>query len=205
MIRSVRRALSLREIALLLALAGLIALVARSYGGIGAGPDVGGAWPDGVIRYYNAAPEHEWALQQAVDAWNGSGARVQLVRTARLDAHLVVESDPEKECGHGRATIGYSVPATLSIFTPRVGSVCDRYSAARALTHELGHVLGLDHTEAACAAMNPSGHYGGSPQCPPSHPSLWRCRLLEPHDIAEAVRIYGGSPAPVRAEPMCAL
>jgi hypothetical protein len=203
MICVVRRALSHREIVLLLVLAGLIAVAARSYGGVDMGPDVGGAWPDGVIQYYNDAPEHEWALQQAVDAWNGSGARVQFVRGTRLDAQLVVESDPEKKCGHGRATIGYSVPATLSIFKPRLGTACDRFSAARALTHELGHVLGLEHTVAACAAMNPAGHYGGSPQCPASHPSLWRCRLLEPHDVAEAVRIYGGKAAAVRDEPMC--
>jgi hypothetical protein len=201
----VRRALSLREIVLLLGLAGLIAVAARSYGGFDRGPDVGGAWPDGVIQYYNDAPEHEWALQQAIDAWNGSGAQVRLVRTTRVDAQLVIDSDPRKECGHGRATVGYSVPATLSIFTPRLGGACDRFSAARALTHELGHVLGLEHTVATCAAMNPSGHFGGSPQCPRGHPSLWRCRLLEAHDVAEAARIYGGQPAPARAQPLCAM
>jgi hypothetical protein len=194
------RALSLREIALVLALVGLTVFTLRSHGGYAA--DVGGAWPQGEIRYYNAAPEHEWALQQAVNAWNRSGARVQLQRSTRPEADLVVSSDA-RTCGHGRATVGYSVPATISIFSFRLGRGCDRYAAARALTHELGHVLGLDHTVAECAAMNPSGYYGGSPQCPPGHPSFWRCRLLEPHDVAAAVRIYGGEAAPVRLEPMC--
>ena len=178
-----------------------VRLTATGFGG----PEVGGAWPDGDIRYYNAAPEHEWALQQAVDAWNRSGARVRLRRSNRLEADLVVSSDARTTCGHGRATLGYSVPATISIFSFRVGRGCDRYAAARALTHELGHVLGLDHTAAECAAMNPSGNYGGSPQCPPTRPGLWRCRLLEAGDLAATVKIYGGDPAPIRAEPLCAM
>lgn len=213
--------LSLREGALILVLVGLVVVVARSDGGVGGfldrlatasaaapglgGPTVGGAWPDGLVRYYNGAPEHEWALRQAVDAWNRSGARIRLRQTDRLQADLVVESSGEKQCGHGRATLGYSVPATITIFSLRVGRGCDQYSAVRTLTHELGHVLGLDHTTSACAVMNPSGSYGGSPQCPRSHPSLWRCRLLEPSDVEAAVKLYGGSPAPVRAQPLCAM
>jgi hypothetical protein len=212
---------SVRESALLVVLVALLALVARSNGGFGGmfdrlasasasaplvgGPTVGSPWPDGLVRYYNDAPEHEWALRQAVDAWNRSGARIRLRRTDRLQADLVVHSTPEKQCGHGRATVGYSVPATITIFSLRVDRGCDRYSAARALTHELGHVLGLDHTTAACAVMNPLGSYSGSPRCLRSHASLWRCRLLEPSDAEAAVKLYGGSPAPVRAQPLCAM
>ncbi len=212
---------SVRESALLVVLVGLLAAVARTDGGFGGmfdrlasasaaapivgGPAVGGAWPDGVVRYYNDAPEHDWALRQAVDAWNRSGAEIHFRQTDRLQADLVVESTAEKQCGHGRATVGYSVPATVTIFSLRVGRACDQYSAVRALTHELGHVLGLDHTTSACAVMNPSGSYGGSPQCPPSHPTFWRCRLIEPSDAEAAVRLYGGKAARVRAQPLCAL
>jgi hypothetical protein len=58
---------------------------------------------------------------------------------------------------------------------------------------------------ATCAAMNPIGSYRGSRQCRESRPWLWRCRLLEPSDVAAAVTLYGGTAAPLRARPLCPL
>src|ERR687896_1469987 len=49
--------------------------------GTAAPPMSSDRWPDGNVTYFNASPEHEWAVQQAVGAWNASGAHVRFVAT----------------------------------------------------------------------------------------------------------------------------
>ena len=48
-------------------------------------------WPNGVVRFYNAAADQQWAVDQAVAAWNGSGAAIRFVPVAARDADLVIE------------------------------------------------------------------------------------------------------------------
>ena len=143
------------------------------------GTQVGGKWPGGVIRYFNAAPEHDWALQQAVAAWNGSGAHVRFEASTEQLAQLVITSKDVEQCGHGHATLGWTPHARATIFQPGDGPGCDRFSAARVLAHELGHVIGLDHDDTRCAAMNAKSNRRGAEHCRPAPPWQWRCRLLE--------------------------
>ena len=124
-------------------------------------PTVGGKWQDGVVRYFNGAPEHDWALQQAVAAWNGSGAHVRFEASTRQLAQLVIRSKDVEKCGHGHATLGFTPLARADIFRPGDGPGCDPFSAARVLAHELGHVLGLEHDDTRCAAMNSKGNRRG--------------------------------------------
>jgi len=165
----------------------------------------GSSWPDGEIRYFNAAPEHAWAVQQAVDAWNLSGVHVHFVPTERTNADVVIKSAPVEKCGHGLATLGYAPNARATIFRPGDGPGCDRYSAARVLAHELGHIVGLDHDDSHCAAMNTSGNRRGSVHCKPSPPWEWHCRLLEQTDLAAAAKLYGGTPKSTRGDGNCNL
>jgi Metallo-peptidase family M12 len=205
----------LELLAAVVTLCGLVAILASAVGSsaiqpnlpgfASPGPDVGGPWPGGDIEYFNAAPEHEWALRQAVDAWNRSGAGVRFVATTSDAAELVIKRGVGRPCGHGRATLGYDPRATVTVFTLPGSPGCDQYSAARVLAHELGHVLGLEHDDADCAAMNTSGSYRGSSRCPPSAPWEWRCRLLEVRDVLAATKLYGGTPVPERGPATCAL
>jgi len=53
-------------------------------------------WPGGTVYYYNAAPDQAWAVQEAVRAWNTSGARVRFVPAAPGRAELTIRSFPHR-------------------------------------------------------------------------------------------------------------
>lgn len=179
----------------------------------GAGPAAGlstlgsdiRTWPHGEVRYYNAAPDQEWAVAQATRAWNRSGASVRFVASSPSEAALTIRS--VGVCtGDARATIGWRSNATVWVASRDDSRrECNRYAAAGALAHELGHVLGLEHEEGACAAMNSRGNYAGPEQCarPPSW--AWRCRLLEAADARGAVALYGGTVSVPTGSPYCPL
>ena len=166
---------------------------------------VGGPWPDGEIRYFNAAPEYDWAVRQAVAAWNASGAHVRFVPAAAQFAQLTIRSKTAEKCGHGHGTLGYTPRARATVFRPGSGVGCDKFSAARVIAHELGHVLGLEHDDTRCAAMNSKGNRRGSEQCRPTPPWQWRCRLLEKADVLAAAKLYGGAHVHTRGSGNCSL
>lgn len=156
---------------------------------------LGNPWPAGVIPYYNAAEDQAWAVNQAVNAWNTSGARVRFVPVSRQSAKLVIEHATTRACTRAEATVGYTSRSVVRIWSSRLASAsCSPAWAAGAMAHELGHVLGLVHEDRGCAAMNSFGGERGPLKCAPVERWEWRCRLLEHDDIAGAVAIYGGRP-----------
>jgi hypothetical protein len=169
----------------------------------------GSPWPGGLVRYHNAAGDQAWAVKEAVSAWNRSGARVRFVPVPRARAQLLIQHVPERGCpGYARATVGYRRGAIARVWIPRLDRAspgCNGYGIARAVAHELGHVLGLGHEDRGCAAMNPEGSFQGSRLCDRLDLWNWRCRLLEHDDVRGAISLYGGGPVRVRAEPGCPL
>ncbi len=158
------------------------------------------------MPYYNDARDQAWAVNQAVLAWNRSGANVRFVSVPRASAKLVIHEDAWRTyCAEGRASVGYVRDAQVFVFPAHgVTHSCNRYWAARVMTHELGHVLGLKHEDRYCAAMNATASMRGGAECP-IVAWAWRCRLLEEDDVAGAASIYGGKPRPPRADPYCPL
>jgi hypothetical protein len=167
----------------------------------------GRAWPGGVIRYYNAAADQRWAVQQAVKAWNSSGARVRFVAAPAADAQLRIEHFRKVTCTiNGEATIGRAASARIWIFRrDETSPYCNSYMAVQTLAHELGHVLGLGHETRGCSAMNPSGTLQGPSLCPRAERWQWGCQLLTADDVAGAVALYGGRARPRTGTQVCDL
>src|SRR5262245_4210066 len=145
------------------ALAALALGVAVLSDGAAAYVGAGRAWPNGVIRYYNAAGDQDWAVRRAVAAWNASGARVRFVAVPAPQADVRIEHFPKISCTiNAVATIGYAPNARVYVFRRDQGSpYCNSYTAALAIAHELGHVLGLGHETRGCSLMNPEGTMQG--------------------------------------------
>jgi hypothetical protein len=69
-----------------------------------------------------------------------------------------------------------------------------RFLRTLALVHEMGHAMGLDHDTRFCATMQPTYLVGSPAHCDlPEENWRFRCRLLEPDDLAGAGRLFGGS------------
>jgi hypothetical protein len=166
---------------------------------------LGARWSERTIRYHLAAPEHAWALERAVAAWNASGARIRFVRAAPARARLVISVRPLPPGMLGRA--GFATRRGR-ILRARVDLAPDteRFRGALILAHELGHVLGLAHDDRRCATMNTRVHYGvGSPsECFVNVGfGKWFCRLLQADDVRGAVSLYGGRPRLPSGPPTC--
>jgi hypothetical protein len=163
-------------------------------------------WPRGEILYHNAVAEQAWAVGAAVRVWNESGADVRFTEVPAERADLVIERIEVQGCRRAEATVGRVPRPRVRVFgidpaTPG----CDPYNAAQALAHELGHVLGLEHDEGGCAAMNARGNLRGPEHCVRTPPGTWRCRLLELADVRRAVELYGGEVRPLRGPRACDL
>ena len=108
-------------------------------------------WPGGQITYFNAAADQAWAVAQAVNAWNRSGARVRFVRTTEAHAQLRIVPFRSGKCYAGAdATTGYVRRATIRVsrYHPTVAE-CGPYTTAIAADARARARLGA-RARAAC-------------------------------------------------------
>ena len=154
-----------------------------------------------VVTYHNTEPQHDWAVERAVRAWNRSGADVEFTEAPRDEAELIFEATTQGLKGHAQSTLrgdGVQRPGDSRISLPVAGANAreQRFSVALIAAHELGHVLGLNHEDSQCATMNATITATAPIRCDQPPANQWRCGLLEDDDIAGAVKLYGGRANP---------
>lgn len=164
----------------------------------------GKAWARDVITYRVTVARHRAPMAEAARQWNTSGVRLRFreVRSGRADVvvrHLRVTKSAPCLGTVGRATLGFTrgFQSYLELH-PR----CSQLRLIGVAVHELGHVMGLAHSNRRCALMSPSG---GS-ACSDTRGVLpWEvvCRGLRPDDVSGAIRRYGGRPRPLPTERIC--
>jgi hypothetical protein len=182
----------------LAALIGLVTLLVAP--SAGAWRTTGTQWHSGTIRVANIAPDYEWPLQQAIAAWNASGAHVRFVRVPRPRAQVLVgarlDAGDEHEAGLAETHMANGWIRSGTVY---IRSGTPRYAAAQIFAHELGHVLGLAHEDRACATMNSALLVDHPWRCAAPPPGTWRCGLVTTDDATAAAHLYGGTAhAPAR-------
>jgi len=142
------------------------------------------AWTGRRITYFETMPaKWDWSLSTAVQKWNGSGGGIRFVRTAiRSTAQLTITYAKIGPAA-GVATVGRTRHAYVRM-SSRYSSVDsldahNRIEVMMVFAHELGHVLGFEHTQTACSLMAPML-------------DVDRCRTINNALVARFVRIYGG-------------
>ncbi len=155
------------------------------------------SWKGRTLAYYETIPSKwDWSLSTAVAKWNETGGNLTLVPTTTRDRADVVISYGNTGGAAGLATVG----ATSGAFV-RLNPSYDKADALDAwnrvavmavLAHEIGHVLGYQHTTATCSLMRATLDISGCNMGPGSRAGYYRCRTLDPALVVRFVSQYGG-------------
>lgn len=155
------------------------------------------AWRGGVLRYSESLPpEWDWSLQQAVAQWNSTGANIRLVPASSPGAAQLRISFADIGASAGLATVGRTKGAFVKLSNRyREFDADDAYyrvEAMAVLAHEIGHVLGLGHTNTRCGLMSPMLDIAGCGVWSPESQGEYRCPVVETSVINRATKLYGG-------------
>ncbi|MBC2958914.1 matrixin family metalloprotease [Nocardioides deserti] len=152
-------------------------------------------WPGRTIRYHETLPaKWDWSLDRAVERWNRSGGNIRFVEVPRSKARLTIRYG-NTGGADGVGTLGYQATnyVHLAPFYKQADALRaeTRVWVGRLLAHELGHVLGFDHTGGRCSLMYPFFDMGGCPLLSAT-PGSYECRWIDKPLLRRFVAWYGG-------------
>ena len=153
-------------------------------------------WRGKQIRYFESIPaKWDWSLDQAIAHWNSSGSKIKFVEVAKRRAQLKIGYG-NTSGADGIATVGHQSVNYVHLsptykhadeFEPET-----RVWVGRLFTHELGHVLGFQHTRGQCSLMYPVYDFGACPPLPDDRPGYYNCRWIDKKLLRRFVSMYGG-------------
>lgn len=155
-------------------------------------------WPGRTIPYYETIPQKwDWSLDRAIEHWNTSGSRIRFVEVPKRRAQLVIRYG-NTNGADGIATLGRQARNYVHLATRyKRSNEFDpetRVWVGRLFAHELGHVLGFDHTSGRCSLMTPVYDFGLCPPLPTGNPGYYHCRWIDKKLLVRFTRTYGGRP-----------
>ncbi len=169
-------------------------------------PVGGRAWNVPVIRLYDTTPRlYREGINIAIREWNAANVGIRFARTTnRRFAHVFVGTATYPGFVEAKATLGMTRGAWVRLDTALVatehqrrGNVITNVAGgavpeeiAMVMTHELGHVLGLEHTRGCSLMTLPNVRDTCRDHRPPT--GRWSCRMIELRDLQAAARRYGG-------------
>ncbi len=158
-------------------------------------------WPSRAIPYYDATgKEYSKNVAEAAAAWNKSGTKARWKKVSKRRARVLIRVN-KRIPSAGLATYFGRQRGLIEIQPGmkklRESKIEGNWVATTIMTHEMGHIMGLDHETRKCAIMQPAIGIG----CPlPKDPWQFRCRVLEPDDMRGGVALFGGKVGKVGPE-----
>ena len=154
-------------------------------------------WAQRTLTYYETIPSQwDWSLSTAVAKWNASGAKIRFVRVATRQRARLVISYGNVGSKAGEATVGPMVHpwVRLSTYYRHVDAndASNRVEVMAVLAHELGHVLGFEHTKTRCSLMSPVLDIGGCGMVSPAKSGYYKCQTISKPLEVRLVHTYGG-------------
>ena len=153
-------------------------------------------WQGSRIYYYEALPtKWHWSVSHAVAQWNRVGGGVKFVRTptaARPSSRRLRQHRPAQRAGVRRSRQERSGEAEPRLQLQDAHDAHYRVEVMAVLTHELGHVLGFEHTHTRCALMSSVMDIVGCGVVSAARPGYYKCNSVDSRLKSSFVRSYGG-------------
>ena len=155
------------------------------------------AWTGRTIRYKETIPaKWDWSLSTAIAKWNAAGGGIRFVKAAKPRRARLTISARNIGSAAGMATMGRrrhawvrlsSTYNSVSAEDPR-----NQVQVMGIFAHELGHVLGFQHTSAKCSLMSTVLDVDGCGILSAAKPGYYKCRTIDTALVVAFVRAYGG-------------